>query len=69
MYLLKRLWAIHQREIANIFTFHNVPIKTRSEQRLAKGNVDLHSTMYLLKRDSAEPKSVVDYIYIPQCTY
>ena len=52
MYLLKRLTLSKKPLRASTFTFHNVPIKTKSVKHFDNNIFHLHSTMYLLKRVS-----------------
>ena len=46
-------------ELAFLFTFHHVSIKTAKIHFLMQNILDLHSTMYLLKRKSDNEKVIV----------
>ena len=54
---------------ANQFTFHYVSTYTILEICLKLGISHLHSTMFLLIHDAAEPDSPISNIYIPLCFY
>ncbi len=69
MYLLKLFSSSVNNFHTFIFTFHYVSIKTALRYDELIADLDLHSTMYLLKRTKPHPLTVINMIYIPLCIY
>ena len=66
---IKTTFAHVNSKIVLQFTFHYVSIKTKTAITTGATDVNLHSTMYLLKLLRSVNQTLMKYIYIPLCIY